>query len=318
VPLSDFHFEDCPMLHRCTAVVTLLWIGFQCTSVIADELLTSQGGKIQCIVLQESEATVTTLIGESVIRFQRNDIERIVRAQKASTEAERTGTKLPSHSRVIQSLAAQSWAVDLHQIPATVIDKGVLKHVPYKSHRVAKECEINVYGDPGDPTGIEVGLFGKYLTYDAAKERCIEFVGSLLDDATNRAILAALKRDKDLVVHGDLTFEVTPPSADDAYGGWWISVYDEKSLGNHRAGDDELEAITTKHIGRKPSDSAPVVRPPPPSVRVGTPVADAEEWGPADYPYARPATSSSSGGRVYVRGYYRKDGTYVRPHTRRK
>lgn len=28
--------------------------------------------------------------------------------------------------------------------------------------------------------------------------------------------------------------------------------------------------------------------------------------------------TSSSGGRVYVRGYYRKDGTYVRPHTRRR
>lgn len=26
--------------------------------------------------------------------------------------------------------------------------------------------------------------------------------------------------------------------------------------------------------------------------------------------------SSSKGGRVHVRGYYRKDGTYVRPHTR--
>ena len=27
---------------------------------------------------------------------------------------------------------------------------------------------------------------------------------------------------------------------------------------------------------------------------------------------------SYSGGTIYVKGYYRKDGTYVRPHTRRK
>jgi len=31
----------------------------------------------------------------------------------------------------------------------------------------------------------------------------------------------------------------------------------------------------------------------------------------------RPATSSSIGGSVSVKGYYRKDGTYVRPHTRK-
>ena len=33
---------------------------------------------------------------------------------------------------------------------------------------------------------------------------------------------------------------------------------------------------------------------------------------------ARPPSSSSSSGRVYVRGYYRKDGTYVKPHYRSK
>jgi len=35
--------------------------------------------------------------------------------------------------------------------------------------------------------------------------------------------------------------------------------------------------------------------------------------------YRAPAADTkSSGGTVQVKGYYRKDGTYVRPHTRRK
>jgi hypothetical protein len=33
-------------------------------------------------------------------------------------------------------------------------------------------------------------------------------------------------------------------------------------------------------------------------------------------PEAAPAYSGATGGTVHVRGYYRKDGTYVRPHTR--
>lgn len=32
--------------------------------------------------------------------------------------------------------------------------------------------------------------------------------------------------------------------------------------------------------------------------------------------YKSPSPSTSSGGTVNVKGYYRKDGTYVRPHTR--
>lgn len=38
---------------------------------------------------------------------------------------------------------------------------------------------------------------------------------------------------------------------------------------------------------------------------------------PPDTPsYALPKSSGYSGGTIHVRGYYRKDGTYVRPHTR--
>lgn len=36
------------------------------------------------------------------------------------------------------------------------------------------------------------------------------------------------------------------------------------------------------------------------------------------YPTIKPAKKSSGGGTVKVKGYYRKDGTYVKPHTRRK
>jgi hypothetical protein len=308
------------MINRHAIILALSLSCLQFAPALADELLTFNGGKIQCTVLQESETAVTTLIGESVIRFQQNDIKSVVRNSKVLDRPESTTTGIPAYSYIMPTLAKQAWAVDLHQIPATVIDKGVLKHVPYKSHRVAVDCEINVYGDPQNPAGVEVGLLGKYLSHDKAKERCLQFVSSLLNESTDRAILAAIKREKDLVVHGDLTFEITPPTADDAYKGWWISVYSEKALDSFRASDEELQAITTKHIAPEPVTDVPSAPPAPSVVRADA--VDIERWSPSDYGYARPVTSNSSsstsGGRVYVRGYYRKDGTYVRPHTRRK
>lgn len=35
------------------------------------------------------------------------------------------------------------------------------------------------------------------------------------------------------------------------------------------------------------------------------------------YTYIKSSSSGSAGGTVYVKGYYRKDGTYVKPHTRK-
>jgi hypothetical protein len=42
-------------------------------------------------------------------------------------------------------------------------------------------------------------------------------------------------------------------------------------------------------------------------------------WSSGDMGYARRSNATSSGGgRVYVRSYFRKDGTYVSAHTRRR
>jgi hypothetical protein len=285
------------------------------SAVLADSLTLSGNSSISCTVLQESSSYVTILWDDELVRLDRREVQEIRKSppQSALTiSAAETG--IPKYSDIIRALAKQSWAVDLQQIPATVIDVGSLRHIPYKSHRVASECEINVYGDPAHPACVEVGLLGKYLNHDLAKQRCIEFAASLMGDATRREIVLAMKREQDLIVSERLTFEITPPTATDAYGGWWISIYNESALEKMRARRDELEEITTEYR-RPPESVAPALTP-------AAPAAKFDSWHPSDFQYARVPKSSSSntssGGRVYVRGYYRKDGTYVHPHTRSK
>src|SRR4051794_37007832 len=65
-------------------------------------------------------------------------------------------TRLPSMSNVVKAARAQPWGADLKQIPATVIEVGELASVPYLSF-AGNDIELNVYGDPEKPAGIEVG-----------------------------------------------------------------------------------------------------------------------------------------------------------------
>jgi hypothetical protein len=98
--------------------------------------------------------------------------------------------------------------------------------------------------------------------------------------------------------------------ADDAHGAWWISVYDQAALNRTRAGEKELEAIAVPRV---------VPKQPTPKPSVKSADDEAPEWTPEDIRRSRaPKASPSSSGtdRVYVRGYTRKDGTYVRPYTR--
>jgi len=115
--------------------------------------------------------------------------------------------------------AVQPWASTLQQIPATVIDNGVLRNVPYKSFRARCAYEINNYGDPAVPAGVEIGVRGGLLEDESAKRNCLAFICSLLRDSADREAVHGLSLEKGKTLRNGLTFEVTPPSDADAYGG---------------------------------------------------------------------------------------------------
>ncbi len=218
-----------------------------------------------------------------------------------------TPRTLSDRARCRGVVAVRPWAKDLRQIPSTVIDKGVLRHVPYTSYR-AGDYELNVYGDPAAPAGFEIGVTGELLKSDVAKRNCIEAVDAILQDREDRKVLASLKRDVDKKVRAAVTFEVTPPTAEDAYGGWWISVYDEAALDRSRATPEELKKITTTRgdvkSGEKRDNPLPVEP------------ATEGRWAADDLQDARSRKDvPEEKQEVYSPVFSRKDGKYVPDRT---
>jgi hypothetical protein len=190
---------------------------------------------------------------------------------------------------------------------------------------------VNIYGDLDQPAGIEAGVYRKLLGDSSAENNCINLLCDLLGQARDRETIRALDRQKDLRTRDGLAFEITPPSAEDAYTGWWVSVYSEQGLNRARASNEELKQIAVPKAavgqGKVPSDwsadeiklarqTLPVTSPTPEAQR-----SAAQSAGQADWPGTATHTGgygsrSTGGGSVYVRAYYRKDGTYVHSHTR--
>ena len=162
---------------------------------------------------------------------------------------------LPTRAKARAAATATVWGKTLAQIPSTVIDKGVLRNIPYLSYRAA-DYELNVYGDPAAPAGIEIGIHKELLKSAGAKKTCVDFLRDLLDDPEDKKLIASLKLDVDKKVRNGLTFEITPPTAEDAYGGWWVSIYDEAALDRSRASEDEMSKITTTRTAVKESKPA--------------------------------------------------------------
>ena len=207
----------------------------------ADTLVMFDDATISGTVLQTNGGQILLLTDYAAYNFSKASIKEI---QKGPVPNFSATNRLPNFRKLVAFLSEQPWATNLMPIPATVIDKGILKNVPYSSFRCGQDYEANVYGDLDRPAGIEIGVYRKLLDDDSANSNCLKFITDLLGQPTDRGIVQVLDRSKDLVIRDGLTFEITPPTDEDAYGGWWISVYSEQKLDLARASDKELSNIS--------------------------------------------------------------------------
>jgi hypothetical protein len=299
------------MTKKLTFCLVLVLILFSCGSVKADVVILESGKVITGKVLQQDTDGVLIQMDYGTFRYPLSMIKDVKKTALASPSEASSGQRIPNWARIISSLATNEWAHELKQIPATVIDSGELKDVPYVSFRCnSGGYEINIYGDLDHPAGVEIGAVNYLVKNDEAKRNCVNFISSVLANANDQAIVGALNlTQKDSTKRDGLTFETTLPDEPDAYGGWWVSVYDEDSLTKARVSGAELLAITQPRAEPPPRRDVAIAQPATP---------ETTDWTASDLSYSRSGTSGSSsgGGQVYVRGYYRSNGTYVHSYTR--
>jgi hypothetical protein len=190
-------------------------------------------------------------------------------------------------SNVVKAARAQPWGADLKQIPATVIEVGELASVPYLSFAGA-DVELNVYGDPEKPAGIEVGTKSDSPETRAAVKA---FIASLLNDADKKP-LDTMPEGQEVTTDG-MTLEITPPTATDGFGAWWVTASHPAGIQNAKASVGEMNEMA---ISADEDFSAALA-----VSDVGT------HPGFFKYQRFRPA-----GKRVYATSYFKKDGVYQR------
>lgn len=196
-------------------------------------------------------------------------------------------TRLPTLDTVVQSARTQPWGADLKQIPATVIDVGDLTNVPYMSF-AGKDVELNVYGDPAKPAGVEIGTKSDS---PELRTQIRGFIALLLktEDAGKLQTVADGKKEE----QDGLAMEITLPDAADAYGAWWVTVTHPEGLKRAQASVGEVGELSSEPT-MEFTDS-------PAFPEVGA--------APNFFSYAR---YRPVGKRVYATSYYRKDGVYYR------
>jgi hypothetical protein len=228
-------------------VVCAIVAGVGSPLAIADTIVLSSGQALTGTALRTNGDNVFVMMDHAAFNFSRANIKEIKLDQRKLAEPRGTN-RLPAFKFIVSLLAKQPWASELRPIPATVIDRGVLKNVPYVSFQCGEDYEVNIYGELDKPAGIEVGVYRNLLGDKAATDNCMKFASELMVRPADKELIRGLKMERDLKRLDGLTFEITPPTAEDAYLGWWVSAYSEPALSLARASDEEMNSISIPKI----------------------------------------------------------------------
>jgi len=254
-----------------------------------DELVLRNGKTIHGLIVEKNSVRVVMQTPSGELEYRRSDILRIrdrETTEGAYTEVPKPGS-LPDWRVVVNDLRLEDYVRTFEQIPATTIDTGVFKNVPYRSFRMNEFYELNVYGDPSDPAGIEIGIYGFSRNSAEAQKRCRDFLASYLTDVGQLNAVYSLSAKGQILKAGPMTLETTAPNAPDAYGAWWISVYNEERLKEVRLSDSEYDKLTL----------------PPKAVNLPDGRVEANAWDHEELKDAR--RLNKEGDRVLVRGFKR-------------
>lgn len=292
----------------------------------ADTIRLKNGGTLDGVLLKEADGSIVVRVKYATVTISRDDVESIEKKPVEAVPAA-APARLARWEKCLETIASRPWAGELRQIPATVIDKGVLKNVPYMSHK-AGDVEFNLYGDPDDPAGLEIGLYREALKVDASRKECLAVLSALLGNPKDAEALASMQLAPGKKERDGLVFEITPETAEDSYGGWWITVYDPKLLDEARASEEELKKITVteEELAKEDAAEKDRVKQEQAAKKKADPKKKAEPqpsfgfnpyvFQPHETKHARTTASHRVGGirRFYVRGYHRpKGGVYTRP-----
>ena len=126
-----------------------------------DSLHLTDGTVVRGLIIKNTSGSVVIQQETDELDVPKSKIVRII--DNADSNVLYTGMnrkgQLPSWRVIANDLRTHDAIKSLVEIPATVIDVADFKNVPYKSFRVNEDVELNIYGDPENPAGVELGIY---------------------------------------------------------------------------------------------------------------------------------------------------------------
>jgi len=274
-----------PLLATCGLA---LW----CPTLLnADVVVLESGGVLTGKVLKQDDDGVLIQLESGTHRYPPSWLKAVKKEPAAAPHVSNNGQRIPDWAQIVTLLANNKWSDGLKQVPATMIENGIWKNVPYISFQCRSGgYELNIFGDLSNPAAVQIGAMSYLKASDEARSNCVNFICSVLANADDRKMVRALNwNQKDTEKNAGMTCETIQPGEFGSYGGWWVSLYEEKALAAARASDAELLVLAQPPVAA----SLPVVATAQPAAAVQSTANTTGAADPSGASPPQPATTAT-------------------------
>lgn len=218
----------------------------QSAQLTPDTVVMNDGSQLQGLIIRNDEKKVVLQQRMGEVEIPKSFILRIADEPDSGVFFADivNPNKLPPWRMIVQDLRSDDSIKSFRQIPATAVESGYLKNIPYLSFRINKRVEMNVYGNPEDPVCLEFGVYEHGEAITKFKKVIRAYLAGILQSSSEIKALYGLDEKGGQTKVGSFVFQVTPPTAPDAYGGWWISIYNPARLDRFRVSDAAYKSST--------------------------------------------------------------------------
>jgi hypothetical protein len=265
---------------------------------VPDSILLKDGSTQRGVIVKNTADTVFLQQRYQISEFPKSGIVRIfdgVDVGMEFTEVEKKGD-LPSWRVMVNDIRNNDSIKSLRQIPATLIDNGYLKNVPYLSFRINDYIEMNVYGNADDPAAIEFGLYGKLSFSEKLRRTLRSFMAGFLSSREEVAAIYSIPFSGGEKSAGDFRIRITPASAPDAYRAWWICLYNPERLKSARVGDEAYAKATM----------------PPEQIVGSSGKVKSGVWNEEFLTHSLRSRKGGDSASLFVPGFFRESGGWLR------
>lgn len=208
--------------------------------LMPDTVILNDGRELHGLIVRNDARVLALQQRMMEVEIPKNQIRRIIDQSDSLVyfaDIADPGT-LPPWRMIVQDFRLDDNIRSFREIPATTIDNGYLRNIPYLSFKINQRVEMNVYGNPEDPVCLEFGIYEKGEKITRFKKIIRAYLAGILTSRQEVEAIYSLPEKGGQIRAGKFTFRITPPDAPDAYGGWWISIYDAARLDKVRVPED--------------------------------------------------------------------------------